>query len=252
MELSWSTFVLEIINFLVLVWILKRFLYKPVMDVIARRREGIEKTRAEAAALHADAEKLRNQYEGRLAEWNEERQQAREALNRQIDTERVRKLEALESELETKREQARVAEERRRSDERHQAEETAMAQAAGFASRLLEKAVGPETETRLIAFLIEELAKLPAERVQRIRMQDGAASEDILVVSAFALGDDDRRKLEQALATLMGEKHPVRFEQESKLLAGVRITIGAWMLGFNLNDELNGLVLLASEEPGIG
>ena len=50
MELSWSTFFLEIINFLVLVWILKRFLYKPVMDVIARRREGIEAHRLEQRA----------------------------------------------------------------------------------------------------------------------------------------------------------------------------------------------------------
>jgi len=77
MDLSWSTFVLEIINFLVLVWILKRFLYKPVLDVIARRRAGIEKSMADAEALHADAEKLQEQYEDRLAVWDQERLQAR-------------------------------------------------------------------------------------------------------------------------------------------------------------------------------
>ena len=38
MELDWTTFILEIINFLVLVWILHRFLYQPVMNVIAQRR----------------------------------------------------------------------------------------------------------------------------------------------------------------------------------------------------------------------
>ena len=41
MELSGSTFVLEIINFLILVWILKRFLYKPVLGVIAKRRKSM-------------------------------------------------------------------------------------------------------------------------------------------------------------------------------------------------------------------
>ena len=51
MELSWSTFILEAINFLVLVWILKRFLYKPVLDVIERRKAGIEKIQADAKAL---------------------------------------------------------------------------------------------------------------------------------------------------------------------------------------------------------
>ena len=50
MELTWSTFILEIINFLILVWILKRFLYKPVMDAIAKRRASIEQSMQDAAA----------------------------------------------------------------------------------------------------------------------------------------------------------------------------------------------------------
>ena len=59
MELNWSTFLLEIINFLVLVWILKRFLYQPVLDVIARRRKAIEAQLAEALRLQDEAESLK-------------------------------------------------------------------------------------------------------------------------------------------------------------------------------------------------
>ena len=95
MELSWTTFILEIINFLVLVWILKRFFYKPVLDVIARRRAGIEKTMTDAQTLHTQAEKLQEQYEGRLADWDKERQQARESLARELETEHNRKMEEL-------------------------------------------------------------------------------------------------------------------------------------------------------------
>ena len=116
MELSWTTFVLEIINFLVLVWILKRFLYKPVLKVIARRQAGIEKRLSDAEALHADAEKLQIQYEGRLADWEQERQQARESLARELDTERTRKMEELQTALKQEREKARVAESHRQAD----------------------------------------------------------------------------------------------------------------------------------------
>lgn len=68
MELNWSTFILEIINFLILIWILKRFFYKPVLEVIARRRAGIEKTLEDAQALHNEAKALQKQYESRLAD----------------------------------------------------------------------------------------------------------------------------------------------------------------------------------------
>ena len=38
MTLSWPTFILEIVNFLVLVWILKRFLYQPILQAIEERK----------------------------------------------------------------------------------------------------------------------------------------------------------------------------------------------------------------------
>ena len=46
MEFGWSTFLLEIINFLVLVWLLHRFFYRPVLDIVAERQRQIESSLA--------------------------------------------------------------------------------------------------------------------------------------------------------------------------------------------------------------
>ena len=51
MELDWTTFILELINFLVLIWLLNRFLYKPVMKVIAQRKTTIQKTQANTRSV---------------------------------------------------------------------------------------------------------------------------------------------------------------------------------------------------------
>ena len=73
LELNWSTFILEIINFLILIWILKHFFYKPVLNVIARRRAGVAKTMADAESLHNEATMLQKQYENtiplKIREW---------------------------------------------------------------------------------------------------------------------------------------------------------------------------------------
>lgn len=247
MELSWSTFVLEIFNFLVLVWILKRFLYKPVLDVISRRRAGIEKTLADAKALHADAEKSQEQYEGRLADWQQERRQAREALLRELEAERLVKMTELQSSLELERETAKVAEARRQADAVRKIEETALVQGARFASSLLEQASGPDTEARLVDLVTAELTQLPAERVAALRDSYGKTLESIVVVSAFEIPDDQRQRLKEALATVTNPNMPLRFEQNSELLAGVRIIIGPWVLGVNLQDELKGFVELTHD-----
>ena len=247
MELSWTTFVLEIINFLVLVWILKHFLYKPVLDMIDRRRAGIEKTLADAKTLHEEAEQLQEQYEGRLAAWGQERQKARETLSHELDAERTDKLNSLHTILEQEREKSRVAEARRQADALARMEETALQQGGRFATRLLEEAAGPETQARLVEYLLTELKQLPAERIEALRNSYGMSSAEIRVASAFTLPEEQQQQLKSSLAKISGADIPIRFKQNSELLAGVRITIGAWVLAANLRDELSGFVTLAHD-----
>jgi F-type H+-transporting ATPase subunit b len=247
-ELSWSTFLLEAINFLVLVWILKRFLYKPVLDVIERRRAGIEKIQADAEALNAEAEKRQQQYENRLADWSKERQQARDALQQELDAERARRISELRLELEQEREKARVAEATRETNALRLAQETALKQAAVFATRLLDATAGPETHARLVDLVIVDLSQLPADRIEAIRSNHAQTPEVIGVSAAFALADDQRERLEEAMRNLTGLEIPIRFDIDSALMAGVRITVGAWVLGCNLEDELEGMTAIAHGE----
>jgi len=245
-ELNWSTFILEIINFLVLVWILKRFLYKPVLEIIARRQASIDKTLADAKQLHDDAESLQQQYEGRLADWDQERKQAREKLAEELHADRARKLEELKAALEQERERAAVAEQRRLSDAQLEMEDTALAQGAQLATQLLAQAAGPEVESRLVQLAIDELSKLTKEKLAALRSSYGQISEGITVSSAYPMPDDQRHQLQKVLNNVVGKDTPLKFEQDSKLLAGVRINIGAWQLAANLRDELKGFAELRS------
>ena len=66
MELDWTTFLLEVINFLILVWLLKRFLYQPVLEVIGKRRQKIQAELLQAATTQDQASQLKEQYEKRI------------------------------------------------------------------------------------------------------------------------------------------------------------------------------------------
>lgn len=242
MDVNWTSFILEIINFLVLVWILKRFLYKPVLGVIARRREGIEQAMAEAQELKTQAQALQDQYENRLSDWEAEKQQAREALNRDLESERQGRLQELQQALGQEREKAAEAEARRQADARRKAEETALVQAAGFAARLLEALSGPELEAKLLDLLLAQLPQLQAGQVARLRQSH--AEDGIEVCSAYPLDEGQRQALEMALGQLLGTTPTVTYRQEAGLMAGLRISIGAWVLGANLEDELKGFAEL--------
>jgi F-type H+-transporting ATPase subunit b len=246
-QIDWSTILLEIINFLVLVWILKRFLYKPVLDIIAKRRAGIEATVAKAETTQHEAEALKQQYEGRVAEWEQERAVAREALQHELDTERQRRIEALQSELQAEREKARVADERRLDEVRRHSEQQAVTQGARFAGKLFSRLRGPDLDARLNSLLLEELASLPAERIAALQQRATANQNDAEVQSAQPLNDKTRQQIESALHTLFDRPVTCRYHEDPALIAGLRIKLGPWVLRANLQDELQGFSELSHE-----
>jgi F-type H+-transporting ATPase subunit b len=248
LELNWSTFLLEIFNFLVLVWILKHFLYQPVLNLIARRRAAIEDQLSEAKQLHADADSLKQQYEHRLVDWEQERQKAMTSLMGELEENRLHALDELKAELTREEEKLRVARSRQDKQAVRAIETRALQQGAEFASRLLAEAAGPELENRLFDLLLDDLSVLSADQISVLNNGWGDSPERILVTSAFPLTEDKRHRLEDILTRITGLSAPVHYEQDVKLMAGLNITIGAWVLQLNVRDELQGFIELSHVE----
>jgi F-type H+-transporting ATPase subunit b len=244
-ELNLSTFILELINFVVLVWILKRFLYKPVLDVIARRRAEINKTMDEAHELETNARALQQRYEDRLADWEAEQAKAREGLSRELERERSKQLSALQTSLEEERQKHRAAEGRRLEDLRDRYERAALALGARFASRLLEEAVTEDLHARLLARLSNDLGAASAEDIAQLLGNPEQPPDEVLITSAFPMSSQQADELGGQLRALTSFDMPTRVEVDPDLLAGVRLTIGASVLGLNLADELEGFGRLA-------
>src|SRR5579872_6586030 len=96
---SW-TFVFEVVNFLVLAYILQRLLYRPLHDAIDRRRQGIEQAQAEAEKARREAEQQRLELGTKLSAINEERRKLLEETHHEAEAERARILADAAKEME--------------------------------------------------------------------------------------------------------------------------------------------------------
>jgi len=246
MEFDWVTFGLEIVNFLVLVWILKRFLYLPVLKTIARRKETIDRTLAHARAVQAEAAALEGRYRDRLAEWEKEKAALRVKEGEEFGAERARRMAALQDALEQEREKRRVVDQRQMDEWRDQVEREAVAQGSEFAARLLARLAAPEIEARLVALALEDLKRLPEARLQAMRAACRGARNRLRVTSAFPLNVDARAALVRGLAEAADASLDAEFAQDPRLVAGVRASIGPWVIHANVQDELK---FFAEEAP---
>ena len=238
MELNWTTFVLEILNFLVLVWLLKRFFYQPVQAMVVRRQAAIKAQLYVAEEQHQQAEQLRQQYENRLADWEQEREVARQSLQREIEAERGRLLQELQLSLETEREKAGVLAERQQEELVREAEVQALAQGARFVARLLERVASPEVEAQLFTLLLAEIQALPASQREALQALENGKSLEVVVASAYPLSAEQQQALQQPLQALVRVDLQFSYRQKPELLAGLRVTVGPWVMHANLHDEL--------------
>src|ERR1700685_3195890 len=73
MPIDWFTVVAQAVNFLILVWLLKRFLYKPILHAIDEREKGIAAQLSQAEAQKAEAEKVRDDFQHKNEAFEQER-----------------------------------------------------------------------------------------------------------------------------------------------------------------------------------
>lgn len=247
MALNWSTLVLEIVNFLVLVWLLKHFLYRPVLDVIERRRVAVARTLREAGEQLEAGRELQERYENRQKAWQDEADEARRALDSEIAESRATRLRELEAELAREREKAkaRLDREEQAAQRRRAAEASALG--ARFASRLLQRLAGPALEARLLTVLIEDLATLDEANRERIAEATSAADGRITVTTAQPIDTAQRERLSASIEAVAGRTVSCEYATDPALMAGPSIRIGAYRLEANIARELQAFAEVTGE-----
>jgi F-type H+-transporting ATPase subunit b len=237
-EFDWTTAILEAVNFLVLVWLLKHFFYRPVLAVIEKRRAESERVLVDADARRHEAETLKTEYASRLDEAARQRDLAVAKLDEEIAAERARRLEAVRAEADAERERRQTLAARDAGEHQAALERQALGVAARFAGRLFDRLAGPELEAKLIGLALDDLAATSPEKLDTLRAALRDADAAIDVASAHPLDAARRAAIADALAKIAGQPLQPAFREDATLKAGLRITAGAWVLMANLRDEL--------------
>lgn len=250
MLIDWFTVGAQLLNFLILVWLMKRFLYQPVLDAIAAREQKIAAELADAASTQAKAKQQQDAFEQKNQVFDTQRadllQQAREAAKAEGE-----RLQAL-------------------------AREAADAASAARAKALLADAVHLRTEvtrhTRDQVFdisrrVLGDLAAVSLEQracevfIQRLKAADGEAlaalgaalkatseGEPALLRSAFELPAAQRTALQAALDESFGQPIALKFEIAPELVSGIELSAQGQKLAWSISDYLAALSVGLEEQ----
>lgn len=237
MQIDWWTLGLQAVNFLILVWLLQRFLYKPVMRLVERRRQDVETAFAEAEEVRRNAEVDANDYEAKTAALADERLNIIQGARVEIEEERGKVLtEARQKahELMAAQRQA-IAEERANTltELRQQAADLAVS----LAETLLREARSESMAETFLERLEKQLVAMPETERNRLF---GAHREKfpLRVATAPALDDARQNAWRKRLAAGIGNGCEIRFEADKDLIVGACIHFPAASLEISWSRTL--------------
>jgi F-type H+-transporting ATPase subunit b len=249
MRIDWWTLALQATNFLVLVWLLQHFLYRPVLGIIADRQQRTESVIAEANAAKTAAEQLRAELEEQRGAIAKERDQALEQAHAAARVHAQRLLEQARADAEKL-----MAEERQRlAQERTEAAE-ALRQEAGelgltIARRLLGDAAASGLEAPFLERLLARLRGLaePERRELAAQLAGGGALQ---LVTAEPLEPSAREAFQKQLQTLLGADTMVEFAEDAALIAGAELHFPNTILRHSWQSSLEDIAAELKQDDG--
>jgi F-type H+-transporting ATPase subunit b len=243
MLIDWFTVVAQVVNFLILVWLLKRFLYRPILNAIDAREKRIELALLDADAKKAEAEQEREVFQHKNGEFDQQRAALLDQARDEAKAERLRLLDEA-------RQAADVLIAKRQEAQRIDARN--LSQAISHRTRQEVFAIARKALTDLAGTSLEErMCEVFARRVREMddRTKAGfaialksaalkSASAPAIVRSAFDLPAEQRAAIQSAVnETFAGEIH-LRFETEPDLVSGIELATDGQKMAWSIADYL--------------
>lgn len=239
MQFDWTTFTLELVNFLVLLWILTRFLYRPVLATIDARRAGMLRQEESVQARQREADVTKARYETLVEEWKREREQARRQLDEELARQKAAGMDAIRRELDAEREKAEAR--ASAAAAMHEAELTRRAAEVAYrhVSAMLQRLAWPGLSDRIADVFLEDLHELPAADRAALATAAAALADDAVTVeTAHPAAPGTGARLARALSDIAGRPLTPQFSLRPELIAGLRVGFGEYLLKADLADEL--------------
>ncbi len=245
MLIDWFTVGAQALNFLILVWLMKRYLYQPIRHAIDAREKLIATELANAEAKKAEAQKEHDEFQHKNAEFDQQRAALLSKATDEAQAERQRLLDEARKaavDLSLKRQEALKSEEQTL----HQAiRQRTQQEVFAIARKALGDLATVSLEERLGEVFTRRLRELDAKAKEGLGTALKTASEPALVRSTFDLPAEQRAAIQNALNETFSAEIHVRFETAPDLISGIELTTNGQKVAWSIADYL------ASLEKGV-
>jgi F-type H+-transporting ATPase subunit b len=238
MLIDWFTVGAQALNFIILVWLLKRFLYKPVLSAIDAREQRIAHASTDADRRTREVQMSRDELQAERKSFDDQRDAllAKAAVEAKAQGERLlsNAREAAES-LTSKQNVARLAEAAELGD---QFARLAAAESLNIARSALKDLAHADLEEHIIEVFAHRLRDMNPKMREAFGMSLERSDGASIVASSFDLSEHEKATIQNAVNETFSADVPLRFETSFRGIAGIELASGGQRLSWTISDYL--------------
>ena len=257
MLIDWFTVGAQVLNFIVLVWLLKRFLYKPVLNAIDAREKRVAAELAAAELQMTEMKKSRDELQAKGNTFDEERSAllAKAILGAQMEAERLLGNARQAADAVTLQRNAALHSETARLSV--ELSRLAAAESINIARAALKDLAGADLEARICEVFARRLRAIDSSTKESLGVSLKSPTGKPVVRSSFELSSCDAIAIQTALNETFSADIHLRFETSSNVIGGIELSAGGERLSWTITDYLKTLegkvaALLSAESDSGG
>ena len=241
MLIDWFTVIAQALNFLILVWLLKRFLYKPILHAVEAREKRIADELRDADAKKAEAQRERDQFQRKNEDFAQQRDGLLRKAEEEAKTERQRLLAQARKDAETLRNKFKQALENERASLNHTIAARIQQEVLALTRKTLADLAGENLEARITDVFVRHLHDLNGEEENKLRSLLQQSHQTPHVRSAFDLPPPQRAAIQRTLNEKFGTPIQIEFETSPGLVSGIELAIDGHKIAWSIPEYLTSL-----------
>ncbi|MGA7750564.1 MAG: F0F1 ATP synthase subunit B [Gallionella sp.] len=241
MLIDWFTVIAQAVNFLILVWLMKRFLYKPILNALDAREKRIAAELADADAKKAEAGIEREEFRRKNDEFDRQRTVLLNKATDEAAAERRRLLDEVRKDADSLRAKLQ---DMLGSEYQNLHEEFARrtrAEVFAIARKTLRDLAGSDLEERMVDVFVHRLRGLGNEEKGRLAALLKSPDIPVLVRSAFDPSPAQSASIDGAIKAIFASETPVRFEVVPDLVSGIELVMQGQKVAWSIAGYLASL-----------
>ncbi len=238
MLIDWFTVIAQMINFLILIWLLKHFLYQPILNAMAAREKNIADNIAAASDAKSQADAKKIELEEELQSLQAKKEELFAAAKAQAEKEYQTLLKDARQQVQDRQSEWHRTLTMEREAFLTDLQEQIRQELFAIASLLLHDLADAALEERMAASFQRNFSAMEKAEKGRFLAALPQLSQPVLLRSAFELPAALQNRLLQSLRQDIPAAYPIRFEVEPSLLSGIELVIGGEKIAWSLANHL--------------